>query len=49
VLDLDLVQTFPAPQPIAALLPWVDDLHAREKQAFETIITDKAREVFDAD
>ncbi|MXZ87792.1 MAG: TIGR04255 family protein [Dehalococcoidia bacterium] len=48
LLDLDVI--WESTEPIARdeALTKAGDLRAREREAFETIITDKARELFDA-
>jgi len=49
LLDIDLVQQWPAePLPIEQTMSRVDDLRTRERNAFESLITDRAREIFDA-
>ena len=45
-LDLDLIWSDVDPVDQARALTIASDLHDREKQAFEAIITDKTREVF---
>jgi uncharacterized protein (TIGR04255 family) len=48
LLDLDVVWEGTTPLDISAALEKVDDLHEREGDAFEALITDKTREVFNA-
>lgn len=48
LLDLDVIWEATVPLTIDAALAKVDDLHEREGIAFEALITDKTREVFDA-
>ena len=49
LLDLDVIWENTEPVPQNEALEKVSDLRAREREAFETVITDKARELFDAD
>ena len=49
LLDLDLRWEWPAPPlPLTEVMDAVEDLRQRERDAFEALITDKTREVFDA-
>lgn len=49
ILDLDVVQEWTSePLQLKKGMQIVDDLRRRERQAFETMITDKARVLFDA-
>lgn len=48
LLDLDLIWESAEAKGLDAIMPIVDDLHEREGVAFEAIITDAAREVFNA-
>ena len=48
LLDLDLIWESNAAKGLDAIMTVVDDLHEREGAAFEAIITDAAREVFNA-
>lgn len=48
-LDLDVVAEFDDdPLPLDSAMHTIDDLHEREHHAFESLITDRTREVFDA-
>jgi uncharacterized protein (TIGR04255 family) len=47
-LDIDLVREAVEPFRVETVIDLVDDLHAREKVAFEAAITDDARRLFDA-
>jgi len=47
LLDLDLIWKSAEAKGLNAIMAIVDDLHEREVVAFEAIITDAAREVFD--
>lgn len=48
LLDLDVVQEWPdSPLPIADVLTAVDEMKVAERAAFESLITDAARELFD--
>jgi len=50
ILDIDLVWAFETPQlPIEGAMEAIDDLRVREREAFEALITDNARSLFDAD
>ena len=48
LLDLDVIWESTEPITRDEALTKADDLRAREREAFETVITDKARELFDA-
>ena len=48
LLDLDVIWENAEPVTRDATLETVADLRARERAAFETVITDRARELFDA-
>jgi len=48
LLDLDVILEPSEPLQIEGIMAVVDDLRARERAAFESIITDKSRELFDA-
>ena len=48
LLDLDMIWESSEPILSDVALAKVDNLRTREREAFETIITDKVREVFDA-
>lgn len=49
LLDIDLVWEWPAePLPLEQAMGKVDNLRDRERIAFEALITDHAREIFDA-
>lgn len=48
LLDLDVIWEGPVPLALDAALAKVDELHEREGTAFESLITDKTREVFNA-
>jgi len=48
LLDLDVIHEPSSPQSIDGIMDVVNDLHAREGAAFEAIITDKSRGLFDA-
>lgn len=48
LLDLDVIWSPPEPVLQESALKMVDDLHTREGVAFEAIITDKTRELFNA-
>ena len=47
LLDLDLIWESTEARGLDAIMAVVDDLHEREGAAFEAVITDAAREVFD--
>lgn len=49
LLDLDVIWEAQAPLAVEKVMSLVNDLHEREGKAFEAIITDEARKVFDAD
>ena len=49
LLDLDVIWENTQPITRSEALIKADDLRAREREAFETVITEKARELFDAD
>jgi uncharacterized protein (TIGR04255 family) len=49
LLDLDLIWESTNARSLDAMMAVIDDLHEREGAAFEAIITDAARRVFDAD
>jgi uncharacterized protein (TIGR04255 family) len=50
VMDLDVAWNIKSqPVPISAALPIAELLHSREGDAFEAVITDKTRALFDAD
>jgi uncharacterized protein (TIGR04255 family) len=49
LLDLDLIWESAEARSLDAIIGVIDDLHVREGTAFEAIITDAARGVFDAD
>lgn len=48
ILDLDVICESAEAQSLERIMEVVDDLHVREGEAFEAIITDAAREVFNA-
>jgi uncharacterized protein (TIGR04255 family) len=48
LLDLDVVWEASQPSGVDTALTIVDDLHDREGKAFEAVITDELRRVFDA-
>ena len=48
ILDLDVIWSPPEPVLQEKALEMVDDLRGRERKAFEAIITDKTRELFNA-
>ena len=49
LLDIDMVWQWPAePLPLNAVMAKVDELRRRERVIFEHLITDRARELFDA-
>jgi uncharacterized protein (TIGR04255 family) len=48
LLDLDVVWEGKAPLPVDEVMAVVEDLHEREGRAFEAVITDETRKVFDA-
>ena len=48
LLDLDVIWESSEPLALDKALERVNDLRVREREAFETVITDKARELFDA-
>jgi uncharacterized protein (TIGR04255 family) len=48
-LDLDVILEGMEPRPVAEALKTADDLRQREREAFEATITDKLRDLFDAD
>ena len=48
LLDLDVIWETTEPVVLEKALVIAGDLRAREREAFETVITDKARELFDA-
>ena len=47
LLDLDIVWENAEPVPMEEAMQKVDDLRQRERSAFEAVVTDKAREMFD--
>ena len=49
LLDLDVIWENPEPVDKARALTIANDLRDRERAAFEAVITDRARELFDAD
>ena len=49
LLDLDVIWESPESIPLEEALEKTEDLRVREREAFETVITDKARELFDAE
>lgn len=49
LLDLDVIRESREPIQREAAIGKMDDLHVRVSEAFEAVITDKAREIFDAD
>lgn len=50
LLDIDVIGEWPTePLPVGEALAVVEDLRARERIAFEALITDSTRELFDAD
>ena len=49
LIDLDVIWESTEPVSQNEALEKVRDLRSREREAFETVITDKARELFDAD
>ena len=49
LLDLDVIRESPEPVDKLRALAIANDLRERERAAFEAVITDKARELFDAD
>ena len=49
LLDLDVIWEGPEPLDKTHALTIVSDLRGRERAAFEAVITEKARELFDAD
>jgi len=50
ILDFDLFQEWSnEPIPLSDAMSYVDDLRLRERAAFEDLITDKLREIFNAD
>jgi uncharacterized protein (TIGR04255 family) len=48
VLDLDLIWEPSSPMPKGEALARVEELHSREGTAFEALVTDKARNIFNA-
>jgi uncharacterized protein (TIGR04255 family) len=48
LLDLDVVREAPEPLPQERVMERVDELRERERSAFEAVITNAARELFDA-
>lgn len=49
LFDIDLILEWPAePLSVEQAMSRVDDLRTRERLVFESLVTDKAREVFDA-
>ena len=48
LLDLDLIWESTDAKELDMIMSVVDDLHEREGAAFEAVITDRTREVFDA-
>lgn len=46
LVDLDVIWERTEPKLLDEIMEVVDDLHVREGQAFEAIITDRAREIF---
>ena len=49
LLDLDIIWESLESIPLEEALEKTEDLRVREREAFETVITDKARELFDAE
>jgi len=49
ILDIDVVAEPPDAVSIQEAMGIIDDLRAKERAGFESLITNKAREVFDAD
>lgn len=50
ILDLEIFQDWmDKPVPLGEVFPHLDELKQREGQAFEDLITDRARELFDAE
>ena len=49
VLDIDVVGKWSDLMPLGQALAIVDNLRMKEREAFESLITDKARCIFDAD
>lgn len=47
LLDVDVVWEGPDPLDLSSAMQMVDELHQREGEAFEAMITDRSREVFD--
>lgn len=48
ILDIDVVGEWPEQLGLESAMEAIDDLRSRERVAFESLITDRAREVFDA-
>jgi uncharacterized protein (TIGR04255 family) len=46
ILDIDVVRALPVPVGTDEALVIIEDLHAKEGQAFEALITDASRELF---
>jgi len=49
LIDVDIHWEGSTPKPLKDAIAFVDELHEREKAAFEGVITNIAREAFDAD
>ena len=49
LLDLDVIWETPEPIALAEALKKTHDLRIREREAFESVITDKARKLFDGE
>lgn len=49
ILDIDVVGEWSDPVAVDDALDIIDDLRAKERAGFESLITNKAREIFDAD
>lgn len=48
LLDVDLISVAETPIPLDQVLPVIDDMRARERDAFEAMIKDPLRRLFDA-
>jgi uncharacterized protein (TIGR04255 family) len=48
ILDIDVMYDLPSETAATELPALIDDLRRREREAFEALVTDKAREIFDA-